>query len=76
MTLIKQLNLKRLISLPHLTRFMTRGNFTEPLTRADALHLSTTVFTSVGFGDISAVSEAARLLVTLQMILDLLLLGW
>ena len=51
-------------------------NFTEPLTRTDALHFSTTVFTSVGFGDISAVSEAARLLVTLQMILDLLLLGW
>ena len=34
-----------------------------------------TVFTTVGFGDISAKSEAARLVVTLQMLLDLLLLG-
>ena len=50
-------------------------NFTEPLTRTDALYFSVTVFASVGFGDISAVSEAARLLVTLQMLLDLLLLG-
>jgi voltage-gated potassium channel len=29
----------------------------------------------VGYGDISAVSESARLVVTVQMILDLLLLG-
>ena len=50
-------------------------NFTEPLTRTDALYVSITVFTTVGFGDISAKSEAARLIVTLQMLADLLLLG-
>ena len=50
-------------------------NFTEPLTRTDALYFSVTVFTTVGFGDISAKSQAARLIVTLQMLADLLLLG-
>jgi voltage-gated potassium channel len=50
-------------------------NFTESLTRTDALYFSVTVFTTTGFGDISAKSEAARLVVTLQMLLDLLLLG-
>jgi voltage-gated potassium channel len=50
-------------------------SFTEPLTRTDAMYFSVTVFTTVGFGDISAKSEPARLLVTGQMILDLLLLG-
>jgi voltage-gated potassium channel len=50
-------------------------NFTESLTRTDALYFSVTVFTTVGFGDITAKSEAARLVVTLQMLLDLLLLG-
>ena len=50
-------------------------NFTAPLTRTDSLYFSVTVFTTVGFGDISAKSEAARLVVTLQMLLDLLLVG-
>ena len=34
-----------------------------------------TVFATVGFGDITAVSQAARLAVTTQMMLDLLVLG-
>ena len=50
-------------------------NFTEPLTRTDALYFTVTVFATVGFGDISAKSEAARLVVTVQMLLNLLLLG-
>jgi voltage-gated potassium channel len=33
------------------------------------------VFTTVGFGDITAKSEGARLLVTGQMITDLIILG-
>ena len=49
--------------------------FTEPLTRTDAMYFAVTVFTTVGFGDISPRSEPARLMVTGQMILDLLLLG-
>ena len=47
----------------------------EDLTRTDALYLSVTIFSTVGFGDISATSQSARLVVTSQVILDLLLLG-
>jgi voltage-gated potassium channel len=45
------------------------------LTRTDALYFTVTVFATVGFGDISATSQNARLLVTAQMLLDLLILG-
>ena len=34
-----------------------------------------TVFATVGFGDISAVSSVARVLVTVQMVGDLVLIG-
>ena len=50
-------------------------NFTEPLNRTDALYFSITVFATVGFGDISAKAEAARLVVTGQMIADVLIVG-
>jgi hypothetical protein len=33
------------------------------------------VFTTVGFGDISAKSQAARVLVAIQMMLDLVVVG-
>jgi voltage-gated potassium channel len=52
------------------------GAFSQAdLTRTDALYLSVTIFSTVGFGDISATSQSARLTVTSQMILDLLVLG-
>jgi hypothetical protein len=46
-------------------------SFTEPLTRLDALYLAMTIFSTVGFGDISAQSQAARVLVILRMLADL-----
>lgn len=49
--------------------------FTEALTRTDALYFTATVFSTVGFGDISAKGETARLVVAGQMILDLIILG-
>jgi hypothetical protein len=49
--------------------------FTQPLTRTDALYFTVTVFSTVGFGDISAKSEAARVLLIVQMLGDLALLG-
>ncbi len=49
--------------------------FGAPLSRTDALYFSSTVFTTVGFGDITAKSESARLVVTAQMWLDLVFLG-
>jgi voltage-gated potassium channel len=47
----------------------------EHLTRTDALYLTVTIFSTVGFGDISPVSQAARVAVMIQMILDLVILG-
>jgi hypothetical protein len=50
---------------------ISASNFSEPLTRTDALYFTVTVFATVGFGDITAKTEAARLVVTGQMIVDL-----
>jgi len=51
------------------------GSFSQPMTHTNALYFTVTVFATVGFGDITAKTEAARLLVTGQMILDLIILG-
>jgi hypothetical protein len=44
-------------------------------TRTDSLYFTTTVFSTVGFGDITPTSQIARIVVTLQMVLDLIVLG-
>jgi hypothetical protein len=57
---------------------MARGSpttFNEELTRSDALYFTVTVFSTVGFGDIVARAQAARLVVTVQILLDLAILG-
>ena len=51
------------------------GSFSQPLTHTDALYFTVTVFATVGFGDITAKTEAARLVVTGQMIIDLIIIG-
>ncbi len=51
------------------------ASFTQPLTRTDALYFTVTVFSTVGFGDITAKSEAARVVLIVQMLADLALLG-
>ncbi|HEU4348552.1 MAG TPA: potassium channel family protein, partial [Actinoplanes sp.] len=51
-------------------------SFTEPLSRIDAVYFTVTVFATVGFGDISARTEAARILVTVQMAADLVFIGF
>ena len=51
------------------------ASFTQPLTRTDALYFTVTVFSTVGFGDISPKSEAARVVLIVQMLADLALLG-
>src|SRR5450432_414401 len=48
---------------------------THSLTRTDSLYFTVTTFSTVGYGDITATSQAARLMVTVQIILDLLVLG-
>jgi voltage-gated potassium channel len=52
------------------------ANFSEPLSRIDGLYFSVTIFATVGFGDITARTDAARLLATAQMLCDLLLIGF
>jgi voltage-gated potassium channel len=54
---------------------MSAGNFDGQLTHTDGLYFAVTVFSTVGFGDITAKTEAARLVVTGQMIADLVVLG-
>jgi voltage-gated potassium channel len=51
------------------------ASFTQPLTRTDALYFTVTVFSTVGFGDITAKSETARILLIVQMLADLVFLG-
>lgn len=51
------------------------GAFSQPLTRVDSLYFTMTVFATVGFGDITPVSQSARVLVTIQMVGNLLVLG-
>jgi len=49
--------------------------FSEPLSRTDGLYFTVTTFATVGYGDISPTSELARIVVTVQMIIGLLLVG-
>ena len=51
------------------------GSYTQPMTRLDALYFTVTTFASVGYGDISPVSQPARLVALVQMICGLLLIG-
>ena len=53
------------------------ANFTphNHLTRTDTLYFTVSTFSTVGFGDITATSEPARLMVTAQILLDLLAVG-
>lgn len=54
---------------------LSAGSFSQSLSRTDALYFTVTVFTTVGFGDITAKTDTARLLVTGQMIADVIIIG-
>jgi hypothetical protein len=51
------------------------SSFGTQLTRLDALYFTITTFSTVGYGDITAKSEPARVVVTGQMVIDLILIG-
>ena len=51
------------------------ATFTQPLTRVSALYLTVTVFSTVGFGDITPVTDAARVTVMAQMVSDLIFIA-
>ncbi len=54
---------------------LSASNFSESMTRTDALYFTVTVFSTVGFGDITATSEPARALVTGQMVAGIVIVG-
>ena len=51
------------------------GAFTEPLDRTDGLYFTVTTFATVGYGDISPVTELARVVVTIQMVVGIIAVG-
>jgi hypothetical protein len=54
---------------------LSAANFGGRLSHTDGLYFSVTVFSTVGFGDITAKTQTAKLVVTGQMITDLIILG-
>jgi hypothetical protein len=54
---------------------LSPASFGQRLTHTDGLYFTVTVFSTVGFGDITAKTDTARLVVTLQMITDLIIYG-
>jgi len=54
---------------------LSARSFSQPLNHTDALYFTVTVFATVGFGDITPTAGVARLVVTGQMIVDLIILG-
>jgi hypothetical protein len=57
---------------------MSRNNpltFTQPLDPTRALYFTISVFSTVGFGDITPRTDPARLIVSAQMLLDLAIIG-
>ncbi|HYI98611.1 MAG TPA: potassium channel family protein [Thermoleophilaceae bacterium] len=51
------------------------ASFSEDLGRVDAFYYTVSTLTTVGFGDITADSAGARILVTVQMLFDLALIA-
>jgi len=51
------------------------ASFSEPLSRLDGAYFTVTVFATVGFGDITPVTTAARATTMAQMVGDVILVG-
>ncbi|UXY31572.1 potassium channel family protein [Streptomyces sp. HUAS TT20] len=51
------------------------GSFSEALTKTDALYFALSTFATVGYGDITAISQLGRVVTMLQMTCGLLLAG-
>jgi voltage-gated potassium channel len=51
------------------------AHFSEPMSHTGALYFAVTVFSTVGFGDITPEGDVARVVVSVQMILDLVVIG-
>lgn len=62
-------------SVYYLLEHSSPGSFSEPLTRTDALYFTLTTFATVGFGDITALSQTGRVVTMLQMLGGLVFVG-
>lgn len=51
------------------------GSFTEPLNRTGALYFTMTVFATVGFGDITPLTDQTRVITMAQMVVGLVVVG-
>lgn len=51
------------------------ANFSEPLGRVSAFYFTVTMLSTVGFGDIAAKTDLARIVATVQMLLDLAIIA-
>ena len=51
------------------------GQFDGLATRVDAIYFTVTTLATVGYGDITATSQGARVAVTFQMVFDVLFIG-
>jgi voltage-gated potassium channel len=51
------------------------STFSQELDHTRALYFAITVFSTVGFGDITPTTDSARIVVSLQMLLDLVVIG-
>ena len=51
------------------------ASFSEPITKVGGIYFTVTILSTVGFGDITATNDTTRLVVTLQMLIDLLIIG-
>jgi hypothetical protein len=54
---------------------ISNRNFSQPLTHTAPLYFAVTIFSTVGFGDIVANTDSARLVVMGQMISDVVIIG-
>ena len=52
------------------------ASFSQPITKVTGLYFTVTVLATVGFGDVTPTTDTARLVVTGQMILNLLIVGF
>jgi hypothetical protein len=51
------------------------STFSATLTKSGALYFTVTILSTVGFGDITPVTDSARLIVSVHMICDLVVMG-
>ena len=62
-------------ALTYLSLATREDEFVDLENRVDALYFTVSTVATVGFGDVHAVGSAARIAVTVQMAMDLLVLG-